>query len=266
MKNKKGRVYATVLLACICIAAVAAVFSIVGRSRNSLNNSQNEVAQNDNVEEELQNVIINKSPSYMESESGDSDYSLDIQQSVEQEDTKDVEVALNETKKEETEDKNEKDEEEPVFSQETDSYTQTGVFEDDMLFKMPVEGNIVMDYSIDSAIYDVTLDQYRTNDNIAIAANVGDEVKAAAGGVVEKVYNDDERGETVVINHNNGWKTTYSQLTSDVAVLEGDSVKEGQVIGSVSEPTKYGVELGSHINFSVFKDDQLVDPKIVMAE
>lgn len=259
MKSKKGRIYATAVLAFICIVAVVAVFSIVGRT----NNIQNEVAQNDNMEEEIKSVIINKSPSYSEPKSYDVSENVSKEETVQEEIVVVNDVTNEENKKEEVK---EEVKEEPVFSQETDVYTQTATFEEDMLFKMPIEGNIVMDYSIDSAIYDVTLDQYRTNDSISIAANIGDEVKASADGVVESVYNDDEKGETVVINHNNGWKTTYSQLNSDVAVLEGDSVKEGQVIGSVSKPTKYGVGLGSHINFSVLKDEQTVDPKIVMAE
>lgn len=132
------------------------------------------------------------------------------------------------------------------------------------VMQAPIDGEIVMDYSIDSAIYDVTLDQYRTNDNICIGANVGTEIKAAADGIVSYVGYNEEEGNMIVIDHDNGWRTTYSQLDSNIPVAKGDSVQVGQVVGSVGTPTKYGVMLGSHLAFQVTRDDQTIDPKIAM--
>lgn len=145
-------------------------------------------------------------------------------------------------------------------------YEETANFDNDLKLEWPVAGDIVMDYSIDQAIYDVTLDQYRTNDSVCISAEVGKEIKSAGAGVVEFVGKDNENGETVVINHNNGWKTTYSQLGEDVAVNVGDNVKAGQTIGSIGNPTIYGVGLGSHLDFKVTRDDQSIDPKVALAE
>lgn len=130
----------------------------------------------------------------------------------------------------------------------------------------PVAGDIVMDYSTDVAIYDQTLDQYRTNDSVAISAENGTAVKAAGDGVVEFVGMDTKDGEKIVINHNNGWKTTYSQLDANVLVKNGDTVRAGQAIGSVGVPSKYSVALGSHLEFQVTRDDQSLDPKVALAE
>lgn len=143
---------------------------------------------------------------------------------------------------------------------------QAGIFESEPLFVMPLAGNIVMDYSIDHAIYDATLDQYRTNDHISIGAKKGESVKASEDGTVETVKTDDERGITVVLNHGNGWQTTYSQLQEDVVVKEGDKVKKGQEIGLVAEPTKYSIALGEHVDFSIAKDGVTVDPKSTVIE
>lgn len=143
---------------------------------------------------------------------------------------------------------------------------QAGIFKNELLFAMPLAGNIVMDYSVDHTIYDATLDQYRTNDHISIEAKKGDSVKAAEAGTVESIQTDDERGVTVVINHENGWQTTYSQLQEDVVVKEGDKVKKGQEIGFVAEPTKYSVALGEHVDFSIAKDGIKLDPKSNVTE
>lgn len=160
---------------------------------------------------------------------------------------------------------NDTEETKDAFSEETD-YAQTGIFNTDPLFQPPLDGDIIMDYSNDHAIYDVTLDQYRTNEYVSIGAEKGEKVKSSEDGTVESIYTDDERGKSVVINHNNGWTTTYSQLEKDVLVSEGEKVKKGQEIGSVADPSKYSVLLGTHLDFAVTKDGAYVDPKSALAE
>jgi len=141
------------------------------------------------------------------------------------------------------------------------------MFDETKEMSWPVNGQIVMDYSIETAIYDKTLDQYRTNDSISISAPVGTEVKAAAEGVVEKIFTDEENGQSIVLNHGNGWLTTYSQLEQKtVLVKEGQIVKEGETLGKVGEPTNYSVMLGSHLDFKITKDELAQDPKLVLVQ
>jgi len=137
-------------------------------------------------------------------------------------------------------------------------------FSDDQKMNWPVLGDIVMDYSVNHAIYDKTLDQFRINDNICIAAQAGSQVKAAAAGVVTQVTQSRRQGNTVVIDSGNGWVTTYGQLMDGVLVKEGDVVRSGQVIGGVASPTIYGVLLGNHLSFKVTKDDAPVNPLDVL--
>ena len=128
------------------------------------------------------------------------------------------------------------------------------------VFAYPVDGEVVLDYSMDHAIYDPTLDQYRTNASISLSAEQGTEVKAAADGVVKEIREDAQAGNVVVIEHAENWLTTYGQLEDAVAVKEGDSVTQGQIIGSVAAPTKYGVALGSHLEFAMAQDGEPKDP------
>lgn len=128
------------------------------------------------------------------------------------------------------------------------------------VFAYPVEGEILLPYSMDHAIYDPTLDQYRTNASISLSAEEGTAVKAAADGVVKEVKEDTESGMTIVIEHAENWLTTYGQLEKTVKVKEGESVKQGQTIGSVAAPTKYGVALGSHLEFAMEQNGEPKDP------
>ena len=75
---------------------------------------------------------------------------------------------------------------------------------------------------------------------------------------LKDILEDTESGNVVVIEHSNGWLTTYGQL--DVSVKEGDRVKQGQTIGQVAAPTKYGAALGSHLEFAMEKEGKPVDP------
>ncbi len=127
-------------------------------------------------------------------------------------------------------------------------------------FAYPVEGEVVLPYSIDHAIYDPTLEQYRTNASISIAAETGTEVRAAADGTVQAVTVEEETGNTIVIAHKDGWLTTYGQLKDTVNVKEGGKVIQGQTIGVVGEPVKYGVALGSHLEFSMEQNGEPKDP------
>jgi murein DD-endopeptidase MepM/ murein hydrolase activator NlpD len=138
-------------------------------------------------------------------------------------------------------------------------------FKDGDTMDWPVVGEIVMDYSVDHALYDKTLDQYRTNEDIRIAAKPGTPVKASSSGVVTKVEKSRKDGNAVTIDNGNGWSTYYGQLMDGVLVKEGDVVKAGQVIGGVSSPTIYGVLLGNHLIFKVTKDDATIDPKTILA-
>lgn len=127
-------------------------------------------------------------------------------------------------------------------------------------FAYPLEGEVVLPYSIDHAIYDPTLEQYRTNASISISAEKGAEVKAAADGTVQKIAEDPETGKTVTIAHGENWLTTYGQLANSVTVKEGDKVAQGQTIGSVDMPTKYGTALGSHLEFAMEQNGEPKDP------
>ncbi|MCL1844130.1 MAG: M23 family metallopeptidase [Defluviitaleaceae bacterium] len=131
--------------------------------------------------------------------------------------------------------------------------------EDDRML-WPVYGDVVMPFSMESLIFDPTMDHFRTNDNLRISASEGDPVRAGADGRVISVGNDFFRGNYVTIDHGDGWTSTFGQLMENVLVNEGDVVRGGQVIGGVGQPSISGSLNGTHVHLHITRDDQPVNP------
>jgi murein DD-endopeptidase MepM/ murein hydrolase activator NlpD len=126
----------------------------------------------------------------------------------------------------------------------------------------PVDGEVVMDYSMDCLCYNPTTRDWRTHDGMDFAAAAGTAVRAAAEGTVYTIFEDDTLGMTIVIRHDNGYVTTYASLGKDLAVAVGDRVELGQTIGYVGCSALLETALGDHLHFSVTCDGVSVDPEV----
>lgn len=127
----------------------------------------------------------------------------------------------------------------------------------------PVKGDILLKYSTNNTVYFKTLAQYRCNPAIIIGAETGKKVKSAADGVVTKISEEFDIGKAVTMNIGSGYSVTYGQLR-DINVKEGQSVKEGDVIGKIAEPTKYYSQEGSNLYFQVKENKETVDPMLLL--
>ena len=132
-------------------------------------------------------------------------------------------------------------------------------FTENSLMEWPIRGTVLIDYNMNETVYYPTLDQYRVSPAIAVQAVEDAPVYAAADGQVLSVEQDACTGTTVTMELGNGYQAVYGQL-KDLTVAEGDTVKEGEVIGNVSEPTKYYSVEGPNLYFAVKKDGNPVDP------
>ena len=132
-------------------------------------------------------------------------------------------------------------------------------FTENSLMEWPVRGTVLIDYNMNETVYYPTLDQYRVSPAIAVQAVEDAPVYAAADGQVLSIERDACTGTTVTMELGNGYQAVYGQL-KDLTVAEGDTVKEGEVIGNISEPTKYYSVEGPNLYFAVKKDGNPVDP------
>lgn len=123
----------------------------------------------------------------------------------------------------------------------------------------PIVGDVILNYSMDEAVYFETLNQYRYNPSMVIEAVVGEPITAAADGQVLSIKNNVETGGTIRCDLGDGYELIYGQL-GNFTVSEGDYVSKGQIIGYVAEPSIFFSKEGANVYFELTKDGEPVDP------
>lgn len=82
------------------------------------------------------------------------------------------------------------------------------------------------------------------------SAKIGSPVFATGTGTVEYASDKDELGNTIIINHGNGYITSYSHL-KDMKTRKGRQVKKGDIIGTIGNTGKAS---GPHLHYTITKD------------
>ena len=73
-------------------------------------------------------------------------------------------------------------------------------------------------------------------------------------------------GTTITIDHRNGYVTTYASLQPETAVLAGDEIAAGAIIGTAGNTSVTEAGLGAHLHFAVSKDGEPMDPMEFLGE
>lgn len=95
-----------------------------------------------------------------------------------------------------------------------------------------------------------------------IGASEGTPVRATADGIVILTHPDMAlSGQTIMIDHGYGLKSTYIHL-SKIGVTDGQQVKQGEVIGASGAT---GRVTGAHLHFGISWFDERLDPETVLA-
>ena len=130
-------------------------------------------------------------------------------------------------------------------------------------FTRPVGATLCRSFSENELLYSPTMNDYRTHLGADYKAGVGDAVHCFAAGTVESVTEDPLMGQTVVVDHGNGLKSIYQNLSPTLAerIREGAAVKEGEILGGVGETALVECEDESHLHFAVTVNGVPVDPE-----
>ena len=123
----------------------------------------------------------------------------------------------------------------------------------------PLVGDVILNYSMDNAVYFATLEQYKYNPAILISAQQGSPVSSVAKGEVVKIGESAELGRYMVMDLGNDYEVTYGQL-DQLQATEGDVIARGQVIGYVAKTTKYYSVEGDHVYLKITKNAEPVNP------
>ena len=144
-----------------------------------------------------------------------------------------------------------------IATQPTVPATETKPFR----LRKPVDGTTFYSFAADRLAYNETTRDWRTHEGIDMAATMGAQVFAAAEGRVSRIYEDEQFGMTVVLSHEGGYVTCYSNLTEEIPVAVGELVKEGAVLGCVGSTA--GAETASqpHIHFALYQNEKPLNPE-----
>ena len=134
----------------------------------------------------------------------------------------------------------------------------------EITFIKPTDGEIICEYAKDNLIYSETLNEWITHTAVDIKADKTSVIKAAADGIVKSIVNDPRYGLTVVIEHDDGYETVYSNLLTAEFVVEGEEVAQGQTIGTAGNTASFESSKECHLHFELLKDGEYLDPSIYL--
>ena len=118
-----------------------------------------------------------------------------------------------------------------LFIPQEPAQEETGLQAVSLTFSRPLEGTV---YATNGTYFN----NFEVR-GILMTANAGSPVMAAADGVVVDAQRDSQMGRTLVIQHEEGYKTTYAGLET-VSASVGDEVSSGQVIGTIGTSSPFG--------------------------
>lgn len=95
---------------------------------------------------------------------------------------------------------------------------------------------------------------------IDIANSIGTDIWAAGSGRVVFSGYKAGYGNTIIIDHGNGYKSYYAH-NSKLLVNRGDRVEKGQLIAKMGNT---GRSTGPHLHFEIHKDGKAIDPLTVL--
>ncbi len=127
--------------------------------------------------------------------------------------------------------------------------------------QLPVDGEIIVKYSGNDLVFSKTLGDYRKHNGIDIKSAVLQKVYAVEKGTVKEKRNDYMLGNTIIIDHGNGFTSVYSNLSTTQMVETGQKVNKGDIISGVGETAISETEEEPHLHFELLKDGTPVNPE-----
>jgi len=137
-------------------------------------------------------------------------------------------------------------------------YDEKGVgFTKIYLFQIPLTYTRISS-SFSNKRYHPVLKKYRAHLGVDFAAPAGRNIYAASDGRVEFIGTKGGYGKTIIINHQNGYKTLYAhQKGFAKGIKQGRIVRKGELIGYVGST---GLSTGSHLHLGLYRNNVAIDP------
>ena len=159
---------------------------------------------------------------------------------------------------------NEEQPKEEPKNETTETQEQVTETKQEVTFIKPTDGEIIREFAKDNLIYSETLKEWITHTAVDIKADKTSVIKSSADGIVKSIVNDPRYGLTVIIEHDDGYETVYSNLLTAEFVVEGEEVSQGQTIGTAGNTASFESSMDCHLHFELLKDGEYLDPTIYL--
>ncbi len=129
------------------------------------------------------------------------------------------------------------------------------------LKQAPAPANFIggSDFIWPTPVRNITQGYHSLHSGLDISNSRRESIFAAADGFVELSGWRTGYGNTVIINHGNGFKTLYGHA-SEIYVKAGDQVVKGQVIAKQGNTGRVRGVTGIHLHFEIIKNGAKVNP------
>ena len=215
------------------------------------------VEENESIEQEEENVIN-------DTESASTEIGKTVEEQKNESVTTEEQEINNVTTNQNTVTSQENEESTNTSTENSQTENNETETKEEITFVKPVEGEIIGEFAKDNLIYSETLKEWITHTGIDIKADKTSVVKASADGIVKSIVNDPRYGLTVVIEHDDGYETVYSNLLTAEFVVEGEEVQDSQTIGTIGNTASFESSMDSHLHFELLKDGEYLDPNIYL--
>lgn len=259
MKRDKLFIYIGTVVFFLLAIALGIIMFMMTKTASKLENEQSQVGQSGEEISERVSTEIGKGVN--EQTSNNDNTNTDVSEASDK--TEETSENTNSPVSNETSGTNEaKKEEKPVTEVKEEQPIKE--VKKEITFVKPTDGEIIGEFANENLIYSETLKEWITHTAIDIKADKTSVIKSAADGIVRSIVNDPRYGLTVIVEHDDGYETVYSNLLTAEFVVEGEEIKQGQTIGTAGNTASFESNMECHLHFELLKNGEYLNPSIYL--
>ncbi len=127
-------------------------------------------------------------------------------------------------------------------------------------FRLPLKDCIVLQPYADHMVQSSVTGLWQIHAAVDLQASPGEEVRAAADGLILSAGESPLDGDWITIDHGGGLILRYSGVKASPQLSAGERVRAGGVIGIVGDSPLDESNLGPHLHLQAFREGISVDP------
>ena len=258
MKRDKLFIYIGTVVFFLLAIALGIIMFMLTKTASKLENEQSQVGQSGEEISERVSTEIGKGVN--EQTSNNDNTNTDVSEASDK--TEETSENTNSPVSNETSGANGVKEEKPVTEVKEEQPIKE--VKKEITFVKPTDGEIIGEFANENLIYSETLKEWITHTAIDIKADKTSVIKSAADGVVRSIVNDPRYGLTVIVEHDDGYETVYSNLLTAEFVVEGEEIKQGQTIGTAGNTASFESNMECHLHFELLKNGEYLNPAIYL--